>query len=64
MDDSFQDEDQWQQHNDLLDQERLALDCLIVIHKDYGGTADTLAPLLGISKLWQQTKIQLQQKAA
>lgn len=61
----FEEDDQWQQHNDLLDQERQALDCLIVIHKHgHEGTADTLAPLLGINKLWQQTKTQLQRKAA
>jgi hypothetical protein len=60
----YEDDDQWQQQQDMLDQERLALDCLIVIHKDYGGTADALAPLLGINKLWQQTKAQLQRKAA
>lgn len=58
------DDDQRQQREDHEAQERLALDCLIVIHKDYGGTADQLAPLLGISKLWQQTKTQLQRKAA
>lgn len=59
-----EDDDQWQMHNDLLDQERLALDCLTVCH-NHGleGTADVLAPLLGINKLWQQTKIQLQQRS-
>lgn len=58
----YEEDDRQQQ--DYQDQERLALDCLIVIHKDYGGTADTLAPLLGIDKLWKQTKTQLQGKAA
>lgn len=55
-----QDSDQWQQHNDLLAQERLALDCLTVCHKHgLEGTADQLAPLLGVNKLWQKTKAQL-----
>jgi len=61
----YEDDDQWQQQQDMLDQERLALDCLTVCHKHgLEGTADTLAPLLGINKLWKQTKAQLQQKAA
>ena len=60
-----QDDDQWQQHNDLLDQERLALDCLTVCHKHgLEGTADALAPLLGINDLWKRTKTQLQRKVA
>ena len=61
----YEEDDQWQQQQDMLDKERLALDCLIVIHKHgHEGTADTLAPLLGINKLWQKTKEQLQRKAA
>lgn len=59
------DDDQWQQHNDLLEQERLALDCVIVCHKHgLEGTADILAPLLGINDLWKRTKTQLQRRAA
>lgn len=58
-------DDQQQQREDHEAEERLALDCLIVIHKHgHEGTADQLAPLLGINKLWQQTKTQLQRKAA
>lgn len=63
----FEQEDDRQQREDLEAQERLALDCLIVIHKDgHESTADALAPLLGINGLWQQTKKQLhaQRRAA
>lgn len=65
MEDSFPDYgDDQALAQDLLAQERLALDCLIVIHiHGHEGTADTLAPLLGINKLWQQTKSQLQKAA-
>ncbi len=55
----YEEDDQAQQQ-DLEAQERLALDCVIVCHKHgLEGTADTLAPLLGINKLWQRTKEQL-----
>lgn len=50
--------DQWQQQEDLDEQEQKALGCLIVIYLDHAETADALAPLLGIGKLWQQTKEQ------
>lgn len=58
-------EDQRAQRQDLEAQERLALDCLMVCHiHGLEGTADILAPLLGVNKIWQQTKAQLQQRAA
>ena len=56
----YEDEDQGQQQQDYQEQERLALDCVTVCYKHgLEGTADTLAPLLGINKLWQKTKAQL-----
>lgn len=60
-----EEEDQRQLQQDYLDQERLALDCVVVCFKHgLEGTADQLAPLLGINDLWRKTKSQLQQKAA
>lgn len=61
----YEDDDQRAQQQDDLEQQRLALDCVTVCFKHgLEGTADTLAPLLGINQLWQQTKSQLQQRAA
>lgn len=58
-------DDQRQQREDHEAQERLALDCVIVCHQHgLEGTADALAPLLGINDLWKKTKTQLQRKAA
>lgn len=57
------DDDNWQQQQDLEEQEQMALGCLIVIYRDHEETADALAPLLGINKLWQRTKSQLQKAA-
>lgn len=49
------DEEAMQQ--DLEAQERLALDCLLVITKGgYEGTANQLAGLLGLSRQWQQER--------
>lgn len=49
----------WQQQQDILDRERRALDCLIVVHRaGHEGTANELAAQLGLSKQWQKTKEQ------
>lgn len=45
------------QQQDLEAQEQLALDCLMNCRKHgLEGTADLLAPMLGLSRQWKQIK--------
>lgn len=61
----YEEDDQWQQQQDVLEREQRALDCLIVVHRSgHEGTANELAAQLGLSQAWKQTKSQLHLRAA